>query len=648
MKGFLAVARREIVENRMALVAALISGVSPLAVPFVRNLHGVDAGEVRSLVAFFAVVTLAAGLSVALGVSTLSGGISSRQIGFFFARPLSSPTIWAGKLAGVAALALAAALLATLPTVLVSGGNLQMPSGWSLWPFLALSLLLIPISHAVSVALRSRTAWLALDLALLGLATLIAGVSIRALIREMAGDALTWGLIGLAIVLLMAFLAAGFAAVSLGRTDIHRAHRALSTFFWAITLSGVLLLAGYAHWVVSATPAEIEEAGWAVTAPQGPWLTVNGRARLRGGYWPSFVLDASSGRWWKAQEFYHPVVFSRDGRQAVWIEGDPDPRLTIFDRRGTWTSWRQPLELYRRDLTLPSATSVPTRIFVRTTPIALALSPDGSRIAVADSHEGSALSVYELDSGRSLGSVRLPYSGGARLYFAAPGRVRVFTNLPSAGPTTPGRPLQVRDFDFSAGRLSSPREIGRFEGTVALCVDPSGRRLLVRDFKGKRVELFDAETAERLATLSQMSSNADFLSDGRIAVAESGPQIARIRVFDGDGRDLRSIVLDAVAGVTLGGEIAPGQLMAFARRRADNWTDGTLFLVDIDRGEKRSVAEGLYPIASSQIWRNDDPSSRPAPGSEATKLFLAPGRSLVRFDPSTGERRVLLGGKDNH
>ena len=644
MRGFVAVARREIVENRMALVAALIAGVGPLAVPFVRNLHGLDASEVRSLGAFFAAVTFAAGLSVALGISTLSRGISNRQIGFFFARPLSSTTIWAGKLAGVAALALAAAFLATLPAVLVGGGKLQIPSGWSLWLFVALSFLLIPVSHAVSVALRSRTAWLALDLALLGLATLIAGVSIRVLIREMAADAVTRGLIGLAIVLLMAFFAAGFAAVSLGRTDIHRAHRTLSKFFWAITLSGVLLLAGYARWVVAATPGDIEEAGWAFAAPQGPWLSVNGRPRLRGKYWPSFLLDTSSGRWWKAQEFYHPVVFSRDGRQAVWIEGDPDPRLTLFSPRETWTSWSQPLELYRRDLMQSQAPAIPTRIFVRTTPIALALSPDGLRIAVADSHEGSSLSVYELASGRSMGSARLPYSGGARLYFAAPDRVRVFTNLPSGGPTTPGQPLQVRDFDFSAGKLSSPREIGRFEGTVVLGVDPSGRRLLVRDFRGKRVELFDAETAERLATLSEKSSSADFLSDGRIAVAESGPQIARIRLFDGDGRDLRSIALDAAVGVTLGGEIAPGRLLAFARRRADNWTDGTLSLVDVDRGEKRSVAEGLYPIASYQVWRNDDPSSRPAPGSEAIKLFLAPGRSLVRFDPLTGQRRTLLGG----
>jgi len=644
MRGFVAVARREIAENRMALLAALIAGMSPIAVPIVRNFHGAHASEERSLVVFFAAVTLAAGLSIALGFSTLSQGISNRRIGFFFARPLSSLTIWAGKLTGVAALALAAALIETLPSLLVSGGHLQTPFGWSLWLFLALALLLIPVSHALSVLLRSRSAWLALDLALTVLAALIVGVSTRALIRELAADALTRGLIGLAIVLSAAFLAAGFAAVSLGRTDIRRAHRALSKFFWAITFSGALLSAGYAYWVIAATPGDLEEIGITVTAPQGAWLTVGGRARLRGEYRPNFLLDTSSGRWWKAQEYYHSVVFSRDGRQAVWIQGDPDPRLGIFDRREAWTPWRRPLELYMRDLTALSSKPVATRIFVRTTPIALALSPDGSRIAVADSHEGSTLSVYELASGRSLASVRLPYSGGARLYFVAPDRVRIFTNLPSSGPTTPGRPLQVRDFDFSAGKLSPPREIGFFQGGVLLRVEPSGQRLLVRDFKKKRVELFDAGTAERLATLSEKSTGADFLSNGRIAVAEGGPEAPRIRLFDGSGRDLLPIAFDAAASVTLGGEIAPGKLVVLARRRADRWTDGALFLVDFDRGEKRSVAVGLYPIASSQAWRNDDPSSRPAPGSDATKLFYAAaGNSLVYFDPLTGERHAVLG-----
>jgi hypothetical protein len=257
------------------------------------------------------------------------------------------------------------------------------------------------------------------------------------------------------------------------------------------------------------------------------------------------------------------------------------------------------------------------------------------------------LSVYELTSGRSLGSVRLPYSGGARLFFAAPDRVRVFTNLPSPGPTTPGRPLQIHDFDFLAGKLSPPREIGFFEGVVGLRVDPSGQRLLVRDFKKKRIELFDSGTGERLATLSEKSRDGDFLSDSRIAVAESGPEAARVRLFDSSGRELRSIALSSAAGVTLGGETGNGQLIAFARRRADSWRDGALFLVDFDRGEKRSVAGGLYPIASYQVFRNDDPSLRLVPGSEATKLFLAPDRSLVRFDPLTGERRVLLGRSAN-
>ncbi len=260
MRGFVAVARREIVENRMALVAALIAGMGPIAVPFVRNLHGADATEIRSLCAFFAAVILAVGFSVALGFWTLSQGISNRQIGFFFARPLSSSAIWAGKLTGVAALALAASMLAALPAFLVNGGNLPLPllpSGWSLWRFLALSLLLIPVSHALSVLLRSRSALIGADFLVFGLAALVGALAARPLVRAHAVIALRWGLIGFAVIVWLGFLAAGFRAVARGRTDIRAAHRALSPVLWSAVLGGALLFAGYTAWLLAATPADL-------------------------------------------------------------------------------------------------------------------------------------------------------------------------------------------------------------------------------------------------------------------------------------------------------------------------------------------------------------------------------------------------------
>jgi hypothetical protein len=43
-------------------------------------------------------------------------------------------------------------------------------------------------------------------------------------------------------------------------------------------------------------------------------------------------------------------------------------------------------------------------------------------------------------------------------------------------------------------------------------------------------------------------------------------------------------------------------------------------------------------------WGRHDPSWYPAAGSEATRLFLDARGSLIHFDASTGERRVILAG----
>ena len=84
----------------------------------------------------------------------------------------------------------------------------------------------------------------------------------------------------------------------------------------------------------------------------------------------------------------------------------------------------------------------------------------------------------------------------------------------------------------------------------------------------------------------------------------------------------------------IGGEVASGQLcVAFG----DPSLHYDLWLVGLDDGSLRKVADGLRPI----VLR----STAPAVGSDATKLFFAGtgDHSLVRFDPLTGERRTLIG-----
>ncbi len=70
----------------------------------------------------------------------------------------------------------------------------------------------------------------------------------------------------------------------------------------------------------------------------------------------------------------------------------------------------------------------------------------------------------------------------------------------------------------------------------------------------------------------------------------------------------------------------------------------TIFLLDLSSGQVRQVADHLFPVNYLAGWISNRPNYQPVPGSEATKLFFGPGRrSLVHFDPLTGERRVLFG-----
>jgi hypothetical protein len=627
MRGLVAVARREIAENRMVFVVALIAGMGPVAVPIVRNLHNASAVEIRSLAAFFGAVALAAGLSIALGFSTLSQGISNRRIGFFFDRPLSSLTIWAGKLTGVAALALAAALIATLPTLLVNGGNLQMPFGWSLWLFLALALLLIPVSHALSVLLRSRSVLIGADFLVFGLVALVGALAARPLVRAHAVIALRWGLIGVAVIVWLGVLTAGYRAVARGRTDIRAAHRALSPVLWSAVLGGALLFSGYTAWLLAATPADLQGA-WGSFSSQGRYAVLSGELRHRFDYRPHFLVDLRGGRSLKI----HPtqIAFSRAAEKMVWI----DER----DR-----------ELYRLDLASPAWIPVPTRIVLSSKWGTLALSPDGERVAIVEESSGTrSISAYELSTGRLLAAGSLPEKRNVRLCFVGPDRVLAYAGTLRA-PTEPA-PVAIWEVDIPTRRIGRVGELDAFRrSSVWLRVSPAGDRLLANDRSTHAVTLADARTGHSLASFAPapeiVKRNPQFLSDGGFVLAEVLEKSdARLRLFDRDGRELRTIALPHAFAAVAADEVAPRKLVVLCRdRETSNWTTQTVLLVNLDTAEVREVARGLLPVNVWTSWIGDDPGRFSPPGSDATKLFYGANLgSLVYFDPLTGKRQALL------
>ena len=99
MRGFLAIARREIGERKLLLAAAAFASLIPLGVPLVRGFSGANALEARSGTALFLCVAFAGGIAISLGATILVPSIANRRIGFDFARPVSALAIWSGAVA---------------------------------------------------------------------------------------------------------------------------------------------------------------------------------------------------------------------------------------------------------------------------------------------------------------------------------------------------------------------------------------------------------------------------------------------------------------------------------------------------------------------------------------------------------------------
>jgi hypothetical protein len=624
MRGLLALMLREISERRRVLLAAALAATIPFLVPVARGLHALSAREARVTTAVYLALGFAAVLSAALGWSVLSRDLADGRISFYFSRPLSGVAIWAGKIAAAFLLAIGAAAIVWVPALAASRFRIELPGlpEWTLWAVPAGSLFVVLLAHVAGVALRARSALLAADAACLVVVYFSGLWIVSRLVRRQAETPMFRGLKATGVALLIGVLAGGLAAVLRGRTDIRRAHRALSLWLWGSLGATLAGFAGYAAWVLFSRPADLTLAG-AIPAPRGTWVAVNGDARSAPA---GFLVDTATGRWLRAGSawqtgfgWFGPAI-SADGVHAAWFEptGDPGPYDLIALRLD------QP-DAQPRRTTVP----IPTLPF----PLYLALSPDGSRFATMSS---GTLSIGDIATGRSLGSARVREDDAPLLgTFLDNDRFRTY------GWGT-GQ-LDLGEFDVVRRTFARLGSISGLTGSYDFRVDLAGERILLRESRGVRLRLFDAGNAAPIARLvdepPQWSTGMRFLSDGRIAFASADESAARLRLFDAGGALLREIPLPSSPRMMLGGEPEPGKvLVAFSKDAL--WIDGSaLYLVDLERGTFEKKADDLTPAyyfeygAPRRTW-----------GPEAAKLFYGPGRSLVRFDPTTGERRTILPG----
>lgn len=635
MKAFAAVLRRELAERRLLALAAALLGLIPLAVPFL-PLGISRAPDARAGTAIALALIVSYVLALVLGGTVLARDLSERRLGFYFSRPLPGWSIWAGKLAGGAVLAFGSGVLVLLPSLLL--GDRLDPSGYwglgigqgldlwlssALWAVTVLALLLA--ANAVGVMVRSRSPWLLLDLLAATLLLGAAGVITDRLLSAWAVGAMALAQSGLLVAVVLSFAAASAVQVTRGRTDLRRGHRLLSLTLWVLLGLSVLAFGGYARWVLAAAPEDLESIGQVVPAPAGEWIALEGSTGAgRGKFEPSFLMDTSSGRFARIgfqAAAWSGLTFSRDGRHAVWAQASG---RSLY-----------PMNVYRMDLGRPGAEPVQTPAgFSNSVPHALALSPDGRRLACI---AGGRVVAQELQDGKLLLSapVEREVWERERLRFLDSRTLRYYFSVSQRGSRGGQAELRVIDFDLATGRAS--REVRVPGAFVIWGISPDGHRLLLksRNLELDRTEIAvaDLRTGEPPAVLPLpgIGNEISLLPDGRLVASRRSRGRIELLILDGNGAELKRFEIPGIH-VRFGGQPAPG-LLAVATAPDRSVTGGWRSdLLDLETGALRPVGEGLYP----QGW--------PAlpPGSVGTKLFARRNGGLVRIDPATGRQTIIL------
>lgn len=601
MSPFWSIVKRETGERRLLMVGALVLGLLPYAAVLLPGEIGQTMARERLQIAAILAAVASAVTALFLGGSVIARDLAERRLSFYFARPIPNWAIWGGKMAAAAALSLATGALILLPALLTGTPELAAPPLYA-WLGLAIALAfptLLGLAHAVSVSIRTRSPWLLLDLAgLLGVTAIVLAARdplVKAGIPGLhasRGSILLGSDFALAALFAVATLVAGARQVSVGRTDPRRGHKALSLTFWSLALAVALLFSGFSRWVLDVEVKDLREIRIVVAARQGNWVLASGPAQQRPGFQPNFLFDTASGRSLRIDaklpfQFWSP--FSSDGRRALWLK--PEGR---FLYRLEWL-----------DLTRSDSRPVSTSLSFAGAPQDIALSPDGSRIAFIE-NGGHRLLVHELPQGRLLAAEALRRSVyfGQELRFPATDRVQVFQMSFSTGECT------VVELDLATRRSQEVACPGsHWNGP--------GRGIPIP-----------------YVALQPWQSHA--LAGGRTVRFSPGKAGGSLILGGSGPGQTRRLHFPQAESFVLGGQPAPDELVVLVRGPVIGMPmiprDFTTYLVDLTDGEARPLGKALAPVLEAE--------SAPA-GSPATRL-LYNERNLVRIDPTTGQRTVVL------
>ncbi|KAF0247558.1 MAG: hypothetical protein FD167_3042, partial [bacterium] len=451
--SLLTVAINEVKSRSSLLGAALVMGLFPLLFPTLGRFLGLtsDYGDV-GIIAYAIMLCCAVGFSLLVGSSILGTDLANRRMSFYFIRPLSSLTVWGGKMLGALALIFGGSMITVLPSaIFFAQSTKQLLTFEYIFSFVAMSLFCLGLGLIAGIIFRSKSFLLGLDLALVPITIGLATVAFVRIVSAYRGDyflqeigfsrnfdpiATIITVIGLAMI-----IGSGIGLV-VGRTDIKQVHRAASAGLWGLMLFVVLGGLGFSQWIVSASPKDIVSISRRYDSAGDKWLLVSGRAWGRGQYSPTFLLNPKTDDYIRIPE-YSGITISEDGSRAIWIEEkgllDKDYQLVKMNLKDAaakpvYTNFHFP---YRNDWEL---------------------SDDGSQALVI---RQKLVTVFDLNENKELATVHIPSTSEwpwpFKVKFSNPELIRFYYGGEQNKDMTL---IEIFDFDLKNKKIS---KVGKFD-----------------------------------------------------------------------------------------------------------------------------------------------------------------------------------------
>jgi len=256
MKAFFALVWHEFRERKALLAAAAVASVIPVLAPVLPGTGANSAADIREAVLWVMVLGLVPLFALLLGVSFIGRDLSEGRLGFYYAQPISGPTIWFGKLTAVIGLVWAAQLVIILPTALLSvdpvsmvapqNTNLEPLSPWiSTVVIWVAPVAVILLTHALGVVWRARSMWIVVDLIAIALFVVAARWLISPFIQIFSAHVVMAIYGWLLVSALVGLVIAGTVQLTSGRVDARRGHRVLSTTLWSVLIGGIAIAAAW-------------------------------------------------------------------------------------------------------------------------------------------------------------------------------------------------------------------------------------------------------------------------------------------------------------------------------------------------------------------------------------------------------------------